>query len=101
MAAIARREAVRRLGARGAPPVEEKVSERGALDAGLDLAPLRLDIRAALAELNAEDRRLLALRYEADLTQPALAELLAVPEGTVKVRLHRLRRKLLERLEET
>lgn len=54
----------------------------------------RLTVRSALAALPAGDRELLALRYEEDLTQPAIARRLGVPEGTVKVRLHRLRKRL-------
>ena len=57
-----------------------------------------VDVRAALGELAAEDAMLLRLRYERDLTQPRVAELAGLPEGTVKVRLHRLRGRLRERL---
>jgi RNA polymerase sigma-70 factor, ECF subfamily len=55
--------------------------------------------RAALAELGPDDRSLLKMRYGEDLTQPAVADALGLPEGTVKVRLHRLRT-LHERLKE-
>jgi RNA polymerase sigma-70 factor (ECF subfamily) len=48
--------------------------------------------------LTASDRRLLHLRYEDDLTQPEIARRLGLPEGTVKVRLHRLRARLHEEL---
>jgi DNA-directed RNA polymerase specialized sigma24 family protein len=34
------------------------------------------------------------LRYEADLEHPRIAGLLGMPEGTVKVRLHRIRQRL-------
>ncbi len=34
------------------------------------------------------------MRYEEDLTQPAIAARLGIPEGTVKVQLHRARLKL-------
>ena len=34
------------------------------------------------------------MRYEEDLTQAAIAAKLGIPEGTVKVRLHRARNKL-------
>ena len=37
---------------------------------------------------------LLRLRYNEDLTQAAIARRLGIPEGTVKVRLHRVRAKL-------
>jgi RNA polymerase sigma factor (sigma-70 family) len=52
------------------------------------------DLRAALGVLSDRDRELLELRYQDDLTQPAIARKLDIPEGTVKVRLHRARKKL-------
>ena len=54
----------------------------------------RLDLRAALSTLAAHERVLLGLRYERDLTQPEVAEILDLPEGTAKVRLHRARGKV-------
>jgi RNA polymerase sigma-70 factor (ECF subfamily) len=54
----------------------------------------RVELRRALARLPAADRALLALRYDADLTQSAVAKRAGLPEGTVKVRLHRLRNQL-------
>jgi RNA polymerase sigma-70 factor (ECF subfamily) len=47
-----------------------------------------------LRGLTLEERRLIDLRYKDDLAQPAIARVLGVPEGTVKVRLHRLRQRL-------
>lgn len=52
------------------------------------------DLQAALADLSERDRRLLEMRYEEDLTQKTIARRLGIPEGTVKVRLHRARNKL-------
>ena len=54
----------------------------------------RADLHAALRCLDQRDRRLLMLRYEEDMTQAAIARLLEIPEGTVKVQLHRARDKL-------
>jgi RNA polymerase sigma-70 factor (ECF subfamily) len=51
-------------------------------------------VQQVLSGLTLDERRLIDLRYRADLAQPAIAELLGVPEGTVKVRLHRLRKQL-------
>ena len=59
-----------------------------------------LDLRDAIAELDPGDALLLRLRYEEDLTQPRLARLAGMPEGTVKIRLHRIRGRLRERLTE-
>jgi RNA polymerase sigma-70 factor (ECF subfamily) len=52
------------------------------------------DLHEALERLGDCDRRLLEMRYEEDLTQRAIARRLGIPEGTVKVRLHRARAKL-------
>lgn len=62
---------------------------------------LRLQVGAALERLSVDDRRLLALRYEGDLSQPEVARMLGIPEGTVKVRLHRIRGRLRKELETT
>ena len=51
-------------------------------------------LHAALELLSDRDRQLLELRYTEDLTQQAIARRLGIPEGTVKVRLHRARDKL-------
>jgi RNA polymerase sigma-70 factor, ECF subfamily len=55
---------------------------------------LRVSVEQALGTLADADRRLLRLRYAEDLTQSEVARRLGVPEGTVKVRLHRARRRL-------
>jgi RNA polymerase sigma-70 factor (ECF subfamily) len=54
-------------------------------------------VEGLLAPLDLADQRLLRLRYLEDLTQPQIAQVLGMAEGTVKVRLHRLRRLLRER----
>jgi len=59
-----------------------------------------LSVRAALGPLHDRDRALLRLRYEEDLTNPEIARRLGMPEGTVKVRLHRLRTRLKAGLEQ-
>jgi RNA polymerase sigma-70 factor, ECF subfamily len=63
-------------------------------------AAARLTVEQALLRLAERDRRLLRLRYSEDLTQVEVARLLGVPEGTVKVRLHRARRRLRRLLED-
>lgn len=52
------------------------------------------DLHAALERMSERDREILELRYEEDLTHPVIARRLGIPEGTVKVRLHRAREKL-------
>jgi RNA polymerase sigma-70 factor, ECF subfamily len=54
----------------------------------------RLTVGAAVKTLPSMDRQLLALRYGADQTCERIASALSMPENTVKVRLHRARRRL-------
>jgi RNA polymerase sigma-70 factor (ECF subfamily) len=66
----------------------------GATPFGEDDLIRRVSVQQMLTALTLEERRLIDLRYKDDLAQPAIAKLLGVPEGTVKVRLHRLRQRL-------
>jgi RNA polymerase sigma-70 factor, ECF subfamily len=54
----------------------------------------RVAVGNAVACLPTLDRELIALRYGDDQTTERIAARLAMPEGTVKVRLHRARRLL-------
>lgn len=60
----------------------------------------RVTVEQALGALADRDRRILRLRYGDDLTQVEVARRLGIPEGTVKVRLHRARRRLRGLLDE-
>jgi RNA polymerase sigma-70 factor, ECF subfamily len=101
VAAIARREALRRAatskGEKGGRPAVAEM-DPGAHEQ-IEGAALRLDVRRAVSALTPVERRLLDLRYRRDLTHRAVADELGMPEGTVKVRLHRLRGLLRERLQ--
>jgi RNA polymerase sigma factor (sigma-70 family) len=61
--------------------LQERVAEREA-------------VRQALAQLSAEQRHVIALRYGADLTEVDIAQVLGWPVGTVKSRLNRARERL-------
>jgi len=54
----------------------------------------REEVRQALAQLSADQRRVIALRYGADLTEVDIAQVLGWPPGTVKSRLNRAREHL-------
>jgi RNA polymerase sigma-70 factor (ECF subfamily) len=60
----------------------------------------RADIRAAIGRLSEREQQLLRLRYDEDLTESAISRRLSIPEGTVKVRLHRARHKLRREMAE-
>jgi RNA polymerase sigma-70 factor (ECF subfamily) len=60
----------------------------------------RVTVEQALCRLAARDQRVLQMRYAEDLSQVEVARRLGLPEGTVKVRLHRARRRLRKLLED-
>ncbi len=60
----------------------------------------RDEVRQALAQLGSEQRRVIALRYGADLTEVDIAQVLGWPIGTVKSRLNRARERLRELLQD-
>ena len=59
----------------------------------------RLDLRAAVAQLDERDRELIALRYGADLTARQIAEILELKTNAVEVALHRALARLRRALE--
>lgn len=61
----------------------------------------RLLFTGILCTLPEADQELARLRYYEDLTCATLADHFGLSEATVKVRLHRLRKRLRRRLEET
>jgi RNA polymerase sigma-70 factor, ECF subfamily len=65
-----------------------------------DLTDEGLRIGTALDSLSSADRELVRLRYCEDLTCNTLADRLGISEATVKVRLHRMRRRLRKKLED-
>lgn len=77
-------------------PVEDRRTSEA-----VDRVPVRVDVRRVLGHLPHDDRRLVLLRYDWELSHPELAQLLDLPEGTIKVRLHRARVRMRGWLEET
>jgi RNA polymerase sigma-70 factor (ECF subfamily) len=97
VAQIARNEALRvRAGEKRQCDTASRAAqhELGATAPGEDQLIRKLTVQQVLSGLTLDERRLIDLRYGADLAQPAIAAVLGVPEGTVKVRLHRLRKRL-------
>lgn len=95
---IVRNEAFRYHSRVRPDPVDEVDSWEGEEDAGIVSTVERADLHAALKRLSERDRKLIELRYEEDLTQEAIARRLGIPDGTVKVRLHRVRHRLREEM---
>jgi RNA polymerase sigma-70 factor, ECF subfamily len=95
-----RRLLARRARRPGAPEGRSGPREPEAEDDELLSTTTRVTVEQALARLEDSDRRVLRLRYADDLTQAEVARRLGLPEGTVKVRLHRARGRLRTMLEE-
>ena len=87
---IAVRESIRAAGGRDVA-VDPASFPAGALvSVDVDVATV-LDVRAALADLTPAQRATLVLRDADGMSEAEVAELLHVPVGTVKSRLHRAR----------
>ena len=101
---ITRREALRVLDRRRRLHERETADECAVLavagDNGVDRLLGTLRTEQALACLQPDERALVHLRYVLDLSHPQVAARLRLPEGTVKVRLHRIRARLRAVLEE-
>jgi RNA polymerase sigma-70 factor (ECF subfamily) len=92
---IARNEALRAVSRNHARresggPGEERQAA-GCLE---DQVLSRLSVEQVLRRLSGADRELLRLRYEQDLAHRAIADRLGIPEATVRVRIHRVRKRL-------
>lgn len=55
-------------------------------------------VREVIASLEKNQRSVIMLRYFAELTVPEIAQVLSLPEGTVKSRLYRAMQRLRQRL---
>jgi RNA polymerase sigma-70 factor (ECF subfamily) len=94
LATIVRNEAFRQHARVRPDPTDTIEQSEGAEDSRVIAAVELADLHQALKKLSEKDRDLLEMRYQDDLTQGAIARKLGIPEGTVKVRLHRARNKL-------
>jgi RNA polymerase sigma-70 factor (ECF subfamily) len=97
---ITRNEARRLLGRQARRGSLELFAAAPLEDDALAGAAVRVTIEQAVRTLADGDRRVLHLRYAEDLTQAEVARRLGLPEGTVKVRLHRARGRLRRVLED-
>lgn len=95
---IVRNEAYRQHSRVRPDPVDTVDDWEAAEDDSIVSTVERADVRAVIDRLSERDRKLIELRYEEDLTQEAIARRLGLPDGTVKVRLHRLRHRLREEI---
>jgi RNA polymerase sigma-70 factor, ECF subfamily len=89
---ICQREAARLAARRRTTPLTEGCEPFE--PSGADETVERLAVTAAVAELAPIDRELIARRYGEDQTHRWIAGALSMPEGTVKIRLHRARKRL-------
>ncbi|MBR6142082.1 MAG: sigma-70 family RNA polymerase sigma factor [Bacteroidaceae bacterium] len=64
----------------------------------LDDKAFDLALRQELERMSPDGRLLFSLRFEEELSVPQIAEVMAIPEGTVKSRLHTLTQTLKKKL---
>lgn len=75
--------------------------DRGARpEAAMERTELACQVRAGLAKLSQEHRTILVLREIDDFSYEQIAEILDLPIGTIRSRLHRARLQLREQLKE-
>lgn len=77
--------------------LEHRTNSASSVSSDMDLqeqVAQREELRQAFAQLNADQRCVIALRYGADLTETDIAQVLGWPVGTVKSRLNRARERL-------
>jgi RNA polymerase sigma-70 factor (ECF subfamily) len=96
---IAHNEAVRLAGRRPREVLVEEPLAAPPGDGTEDTVETRLLVDGILSTLSPDDQELARLRYYEDLTCATLADHFGLSEGTVKVRLHRLRQRIRRRLE--
>jgi RNA polymerase sigma-70 factor (ECF subfamily) len=94
--AIARREALRIV--TGAPPADPLDGLEPLVQDHAEAAARRTDVARAVRSLPPHERYVLARHYWRDMSCEEIARDLACPTGTVKIRLHRARKKLAPRL---
>ena len=97
MLRITRNEALRlleRRGRRSAREVPTPAAPERPAEPPYEALISTLATRQALARLRPDEQVLIHLRYRHDLSQAEVARTLDMPEGTVKVRLHRIRKQL-------
>ncbi len=69
-----------------------------AVDASALDGELKREVDQALSKLDADDRALVVMRYFSDLNSREIAEIVGIPESTVRGRLRAARRKLAQEL---
>ncbi|TDD58068.1 sigma-70 family RNA polymerase sigma factor [Kribbella antibiotica] len=78
--------------------IDRPTDETAAVDARLDAAALAPQLREGLRSLPAAERELLLLVAWENLTPTEAAQVLGIPAGTARSRLHRARQRMDERL---
>jgi RNA polymerase sigma-70 factor (ECF subfamily) len=92
------RDEVRRLRAYARSGVDPVLDPFEGLEERLDASALRRELVESLAGLSREELDVLLLCAWTDLSYPQIGEALGIPTGTVRSRLHRVRRRMRELL---
>ncbi len=95
-----RHDEIRKLYELSASKQQEVVADAHIIEQ-IDSRAFDLALQRELEKLPPEGRLLFSLRFEEELTVPQIAEVMAVPEGTIKSRLHALTQTLKQKLNPT
>lgn len=68
-------------------------------DVQMDQAALDRALRAELDQLPPPQRLLFSLRFEEELSVPQIADIIGIPQGTIKSRLHRMTQELKQKIQ--
>ena len=80
---------------------QQKVAADAHIIEQIDSRDFDLALQRELEKLPPDGRLLFSLRFEEALTVPQIAEVMAIPEGTVKSRLHALTQTLKQKINRT
>lgn len=98
---LARRGAGKSVEYTEARLAKKSAEETAGPGAALELAELSQELEHALAELDEEKRMLIILRDMEELSYEEISQIMDIPKGTVKSRIHRARKSLRECLEKS
>lgn len=78
--------------------LHQAVTEDSKVVESMDNEAFDRALRQELERMSSDSRLLFSLRFEEELSVPQIAEVMAIPEGTVKSRLHTLTQTLKKKL---
>ena len=75
-------------------PLIEEADHEAADPVGIEIRDLSIDLQRAMSDLNSEDRQIVMMRAVAGIGSREIAEMLGIPDATIRSRYSRAIRKL-------